>query len=210
MLKHAVGPYLSLVVGTASREVSNAELGRQLIAGSPWAIEETWRRFAPEIQLLATRALGVESEADDVVQEVFWKVFNKVSTLREPEKLRGFIRTFAVHVIKTELRHRRAKSWLSFREPETLVDLPSYSVDVESREILRRFYVLLDRLRPQDRLAYALRYLEHMTVEEVAESTELSASTVKRCLTRASDKMSLWSQNDPGISEFLEGKKGNR
>jgi RNA polymerase sigma-70 factor (ECF subfamily) len=210
MLKHAASPHLSLVAGTAVREVSNAELGRELIAGSAWAIEETWKRFAPEVQRLATRALGVESDADDVVQEVFWRVFNKASTLREPEKLRSFIRTFAVHVIRSDLRGRRAKSWLTFGEPETLVDLPSSAVDVESREILRRFYALLDRLKPRDRLVYALKYFEDMTVEEVAECTELSLSTVKRCLAHASDRLSSWSENDPGISEFLEANQGHR
>jgi RNA polymerase sigma-70 factor (ECF subfamily) len=199
-----------LVAGTARREASDADLARALVVGSAWAIEESWNRFAPEVHRLATRALGVESEADDIVQEVFWRVFDKASTLRDPEKLRSFIRTFTVHLIRTELRRRRAKSWLSFREPHTLVDLPSCTLDVESRDILRRFYALLDRLRPRDRLVYALKSLEHMTMEEVAECTELSVSTVKRTHARASSKLAQWSESDPGISEFLAEKKGNR
>ena len=210
MLTHRANPHLSLVVGSGCREVSDAELARALIEGSAWAIDETWNRFAPGIHLMATRALGVESEADDVVQEVFYRVFKKASTLREPDKLRSFIRSFAIYLIKSELRRRKARSWLSFREPEALVDMASSTLDIESRDLLRRFYRLMDRLRPRDRLIYALRNFEHMTVEEIAESTELSVSTVKRSLVHVTNKLSLWSETDAGIAELLQAKGRKR
>jgi RNA polymerase sigma factor (sigma-70 family) len=210
MLTHAANPRLSLVAGSACRAVSDADLARALIAGNVWAIDETWIRFAPEIHLMATRALGVESEADDIVQEVFYRVFSRATTLREPEKLRGFVRSFAIYVIKSELRRRKARGWLSFREPEALVDMASSTLDIESLDLLRRFYRLLDRLRPRDRLVFALRNFEQMTVEEVAESTKLSTSTVKRSLEHVTNKLSLWSETDSDIAELLAAKGRKR
>ena len=76
---------------------------------------------------------------------------------------------------------------------------------MESRDLLRRFYALLDRLAPRHRLVFALRHLESMTVEEVAAHMELSVSTVKRSLEHASAKLSLWIEGDPGLSGFLSG-----
>ncbi len=206
MLPQRAHPHLSLVVGSSSREVSDVDLAHALIAGDAWAVDETWNRFAAEVHLMATRALGVESEAEDIAQEVFHRVFRRAKTLREPDKLRSFIRGFAIHVIKSELRRRKARSWLSFHEPEALVDMASGTLDVESRQLLRRFYTLLDRLLPRDRLVYTLRNFEHMTVEEVAENTRLSVSTVKRSLIHVTNKLSLWSENDAGIAELLNGK----
>ena len=196
----------SLVVAPDPGDSSDRELARALIEGKSWAIGETWHRFAPAVIMFATRALGSESEAEDVAQEVFHRVFAKARTLRAPERLRSFIFSFAIRLLKTELRRRRTRAWLSFHRPETLVDVGGELMDMESRDLLRRFYALLDRLAPRHRLVFALRYLESMTVDEVAAHMELSISTVKRALERATSKLSLWIEADPGLAGFLDEK----
>lgn len=194
---------VSLVVAPDPGDASDDELARALMAGSAWAITETWNRFAPPVIMLSRRALGSESEAEDVAQEVFHRVFAKSKTLRAPERLRSFVFSFAIRVLKTELRRKRTRAWLSFHQPESLVDLGAELTDMESRDLLRRFYALLDRLAPRYRLAFALRHLESMTVEEVAAHMELSVSTVKRALDRATGKLSGWIEADPGLAGFL-------
>src|SRR5438477_9368549 len=201
---------VSLAVAPDPRETNDAALARALIAGHPWAVAETWHRFAPAVIMLARRALGSECEADDIAQEVFYRVFGKAKTLREHERLRSFIFSFAIRVLRTELRRRRARSWLSFQQPEALVDAGSELADMESRDLLRRFYALLDRLAPRHRLVFALRHLESMTVEEVAAHMELSISTVKRLLERATAKLSRWIEADPELAAFLGGARWQR
>ena len=197
---------VSLVVAPDPRDVVDLELARALIEGSAWAVRETWYRFAPAVIMLARRALGSESEAEDIAQEVFYRVFGKAKTLREHERLRSFIFSFAIRVLRTELRRRRARSWLSFQQPEALVDAGSELADMESRDLLRRFYALLDRLAPRHRLVFALRHLESMTVEEVAAHMEVSISTVKRALERATTKLARWIEADPGLAGFLDAR----
>jgi RNA polymerase sigma-70 factor (ECF subfamily) len=194
---------IHLVVNRDPRTASDAELARALVEGDGWAITETWHRFAPAVVMLARRALGSESEAEDVAQDVFQQVFAKAHTLREPERLRSFIFSFAIRVLKMALRSKRARSWLSFHRSETLADVGADVMDIESRDLLRRFYVLLDRLSPRNRLAFVLRHIELMTVEEVAVHMDLSPSTVKRALDRATRKLSQWIEEDPGLAEFL-------
>jgi RNA polymerase sigma-70 factor, ECF subfamily len=197
---------VSLVVAPDPGDVSDEQLARALMAGSAWAIRETWYRFAPPVILLARRALGSESEAEDLAQEIFQRLFAKAKTLRAPERLRSFVFSFAIRLLKTELRRKRTRAWLSFHRPETLVDLGGELMDMESRDLLRRFYGLLDRLAPRHRLVFALRHLESMTVEEVATHMDLSVSTVKRALERATTRLSVWIESDPGLSRFLDAK----
>jgi RNA polymerase sigma-70 factor, ECF subfamily len=204
MSTRRTGNLVSLYVAPDPRDASDAALARALIAGSGWAIAETWRRFAPGVITLGRRALGSESEAEDVAQEVFQRVFARAKTLRVPERLRSFVFSFAIRVLKTELRRRKARAWLSFHRPETLVDLSAELTDMESRDLLRRFYALLDRLAPRHRLVFVLRHLESMTVEEVGAQMELSISTVKRLLGRATDKLSRWIEADPDLVEFVD------
>jgi len=206
MSTHRTHKPVSLVVAPEPRDTSEIDLARALKAGQAWAITETWHRFAPAVIMMARRALGSESEAEDLAQDIFHRVFGKAKTLREPDRLRSFIFSFAIRGLRTELRRKRTKSWLSFHRPETLVDLGSELADMESRDLLRRFYALLDRLAPRHRLVFALRHLESMTLDEVAAHMELSLSTVKRALERATEKMSIWIQADPALAGFLDDK----
>jgi RNA polymerase sigma-70 factor, ECF subfamily len=210
MTTHRSHVSLSLVVGSDYHGISDGDLARALAAGATWATAETWNRFAPLVFLMAARTLGAESEADDIVQEVFYRLFLRARTLRDPDSLRSFVVSFAIRILKWELRRKRTRSWLSFQEPETFVDLASDTLDIESRDLLRKFYGILDRLAPRDRLVFALRHLESMTVEEVAAAMQLSVSTVKRSLDHAGKKLSRWIGADPGMASLLDGKGWNR
>ena len=195
---------LSLVVGRERRDTSDGDLAQGLVAGEVWAIAETWRRFAPMVLMMAERSLGSRSEADDICQEVFYRVFRKAKTLREPGSLRSFIYSFAVRALKSELRRKRLRAWLSFHQPEELADLGFQTLDVESRDLLRKCHALLDRLPPRDRLVFVLRRMESMTVEEIAAAMEISVSTVKRSMTHAENRLSRWIDADPGLAGLFD------
>lgn len=181
-----------------------------MAAGAPWAISEAWRRFAPMVLNLAERSLGSRHEAEDLGQDVFCSVFRKVKTLREPERLRSFVYSFAVREVKSHLRRRKLRSWLSFQQPETLVEMSQRSLDMESRDLLRRCYTLLDALRPRDRLVFVLRRMESMTVDEIATTMDISVSTVKRSMSHAEGRLSRWIDSDPGLAEMLSSRRWKR
>jgi RNA polymerase sigma-70 factor, ECF subfamily len=198
---------LSLVVGAAPQETSESDLAAGLVAGEEWAVSESWRRYAPMVLVTAQRVLGSKSEADDIAQEVFCQVFRRVKTLRQFESLRSFVYSFAVRLLRGELRRRKRRRWLSFfgRLPPETLDLRS--ADPESRELLGRFDRLLDRLAPRDRLVFVLRYMDEMTIAEIAETMELSTSTVKRAMAHACARLSRWIAADPGLAAAARGKR---
>lgn len=195
---------LSLVVGRGRQDISDSDVARGLVAGEGWAIAETWNRFAPVVLVMAERCLSSKSEAEDIIQEVFYRVFRKANTLRDPNSLRSFIYSFAIRALRTELRRRQRHAWLSFAQPETLADTGSQTLDVESGDLLRRFRALLDRLAPRERLVFVLRRMESMTVEEIATYMDISTSTVKRSMTQATNRLSRWVDADPGLVDLLD------
>lgn len=197
---------LALVVGHARAELADAELARGLARGDDWAITIAWHRFAPLVFGMAERALGSRSDAQDLTQEVFARLFRRAATLHRAESLRSFVYSIAVRTLKSELRYRKIRAWLSFHPPEALVDTRHATLDVEARELLRKFYGLLDRLSPRDRLVFVLRRIESMTVEEIGTTMRLSRSTVKRSLSHASERISHWVEGEPGLRELLDAR----
>lgn len=186
---------------------SDGDLARALIAGEAWATTTTWNRFAPMVYGMASRALGRDSEAEDVTQEVFYRLFSRVGTLKNPEALRSFVVSFAIRIVKWELRKRRARRWIMLADSESLPEVSVPSGDAEARQVLRRFYTILDQLTTRERLVFALRHLESMTLEEIAVALEVSLSTVKRTLTKASVRVSEWIDGDDGLLTYFEKKR---
>jgi len=199
-----------LVPDTRGVEVDDARLARALIAGEAWAYATTWNRFGPMVFRMASRSLGSEHEAEDLTQEVFYRLFSRAKSLQKPESLHSFVMSFAIRILKWELRRKRTRGWLLFRETKDLPAAPCLGFDPEAREVLRRFYAMLARLKPRDRLVFCLRHMESMTMEEVADAMELSLSTVKRSHERASNRVSRWIQSDTGLVSFLEERCGHR
>jgi len=197
---------LSLVKDDGSGQMTDGELGRALIRGEPWAQKATWNRFSPVVRKMAASVMGAGADVRDVVQEVFCRFLRKAGTLRDPECLHAFVVSFAVRVLKSELHRRRVRSWLSFHDPETLPDVSVEAADVESRDLLRRFYALLGRLGARERVVYTLRNIELMTIEQTAEAMAISIATVKRLQKRATAKVSELLDADPALTGLLHLK----
>ena len=204
---HRSNAPLSLVAGARA---SDADLARGLAGGEAWAIAETWHRFAPMVLLTAKRSLGSTAEAEDVAQEVFCRVFRNAKTLRDPARLRSFVYSVAIRVLKAELRRRRVRGWFPFLQPGAPPHVVFQASDFESRDLLAKLYALLDRLTPRDRLVFVLRRMESMTVDEIARAMDISTSTVKRSMAHASSRLSRWVDADPGLAALARGEHWGR
>ena len=175
---------------------SDLELAQALIEGKSHAAELAWERYSPLVHRIVSRAIGPDAEVEDVTQEIFYRLFSRIGTLRKPEALRSFVISFAIRIVKWELRRRRARRWLTLSETGEVPDEQLMVMDAESRYALRRLYALLDRLSTRERLVLVLRHVEGMTLEEIAEAMELSLATVKRALRRASLRVSQMVDTD--------------
>jgi RNA polymerase sigma-70 factor (ECF subfamily) len=169
---------------------SDLDLARALIEGKSHAAELAWERYSPLVHRIVSRAIGPDAEVEDVTQEIFYRLFSRIRTLRKPEALRSFVISFAIRIVKWELRRRRARRGLTLSETGDVPDEQMMVMDAENRYALRRLYGMLDRLSTRERLVLVLRHVEGMTLEEIAAAMELSLATVKRGLRRASARVS--------------------
>ena len=196
------GPPLQLVVPRSfAAAASDVDLVRGLIRKEEWAAVALWSRYGSLVYRLADRAMGSRHEAEDLTQDVFLCVFNKIAGLREPSALRSFVVSVTIRTLKWTLRRRRLRQWVHLTETGDLPDQAVRGVDVE--ETLRRFYRLLDKLKTDDRLIFVLRRVDGMQLEEVAQATERSVATVKRRLAKADAELSHWMEREPVLMTFL-------
>ena len=158
---------------------------------------------------MLAKALGPCPEVEDLTQEIFLRVFVRIPSLRDPSALRAFVLSFAMNVLKWELRRRWVGRKVGLSVSGTLPDVEDASVDTEARDALRRCYRILDSLPTSDRLAYVLRYMEGMTIDEVSAALRVSTSTAKRWVNRGAAKVTAAVATDPDLERFFadEGRE---
>jgi RNA polymerase sigma-70 factor (ECF subfamily) len=113
----------------------------------------------------------------------------------------------AVRVLKWQLRYRWVRRNMRLTGdgtvPEPVGDRASAE---ETRQAVRLCYRILDALGTRERTAYTLRFLEEMTVEEVAATLGISISTAKRLINRAAAVVASKVAAIPDLREFVNAE----
>jgi RNA polymerase sigma-70 factor (ECF subfamily) len=144
---------------------------------------------------------------EDLTQEVFLRVFVRLPSLRDPSALRPFVLSVAANVLKWELRRRWVSRRVRLSISGTLPDIEITPDDAEARQALRRCYRIFETLTTKERLAFVLRYMEGMTIDEVAAALEVSISTAKRWVGRGAEKVANEVSRDPDLRSFFAGSR---
>jgi RNA polymerase sigma-70 factor (ECF subfamily) len=192
----------------------DARILRGLRAGIEEAYEELLRRYEQPVFSIVCRLVGNETEACDVVQEVFIKVFRGIAAFREQSSLRTWIYRIAVNEAHNRRRwfsrHSRHEVSLEKGGEETGHGL-DYAldtgrspydrvVDLESEALMEQ---ALARVQPAFRAAVVLRDIENLSYEEIAEILGVSLGTVKSRIVRGREALrrELTQRLDPSFAE---------
>jgi len=155
------------------------------------------------VRCILKRAFGPEHDIDDLVQEVFMALFDRVVTVREPRALRALVISITANTIRRELRRRTAAGWLMLGGMTSTAR--AREADLDSREAVVHLHRIIDRLGDDYRVAFVLRVLEGLELVQVAQATDVSLATTKRRITRAWGRVVARARRDAALVGYLDG-----
>ncbi len=161
---------------------SDAALVVAARAQERWAQEALFRRHAAMVNGLAYRLVGRDADLDDLVQDCFAEAWRSLGRLAEPAAFSTWLGSIVVRTAHKLIRRRRLLARLGLG-PGCRVDLdeliaPSAPADVRAE--LRSVYAVVESLPAAPRVAFVLRRVEGLALEEIANLTGASLATVKR------------------------------
>jgi RNA polymerase sigma-70 factor, ECF subfamily len=185
---------------TATTDSEDLALVRSLREGSERAYETLLSRFQQPVYNLALRLLNDPSDASDVVQEVFLKVFRNVGHFRCQSSLKTWIFRITINEAHNQrrwfFRHRHKEVGIeeerddSGSRADTLADATQspfdYVLDREQRALIE---AALTRINPTFRSAVVLRDITDLSYEEIAEVLQVSLGTVKSRILRGREAL---------------------
>jgi len=171
-----------------------------LKAGTEDAYETLIARFQQPVYNLALRLLNDTSDAADVVQEVFLKVFRNVGHFRGQSSLKTWIYRITVNEAHNQrrwfFRHRQREVGLE-EEPEEARSMAAVLPDgspspfdyVLGREQENMIESALAKINPTFREVVVLRDIADLSYDEIAEVLQLSLGTVKSRILRGREAL---------------------
>src|SRR5476651_1443802 len=186
--------------GQATRErlktQDDATVVTSFLGGEERAFQELVERYQTRLLNFIYRTIGDRERAEDLVQEVFVRVYRHLGRFDRSKKFSTWIYTIASNLAKNELRNRSrnplvlftsmTNGWEDEERPLEFEDPTSRPDDLfRKRHVRELVESSVSQLPTHHREVFVLREIEGRSYEEIAEITHCNLGTVKSRLNRA-------------------------
>jgi len=168
------------------------QLMERVGAGDHKAFRELVERHQGAVVGTVAKMLGNSSEAEDIAQQVFLRIWRNARRYRPDAKFTTYLYTITRNLVFNETRRRSRKKEVSADELEEnsnqlIAASSDHQPDSEllQVELQRAVDAAIAGLPEAQRMAVVLRRYEQLSYEEIAEVLSLSVSAVKSLLFRA-------------------------
>lgn len=166
---------------------------RRLNAGDSSAFAPLYFKYRDFVVRLARRFTGNDEDALDVLQETFAYVHRKFPGFT----LTCAMTSFLYPVVRHLSLHAKRKRHLSLAIDESALDIPDTLSPDQANDDLRD---LLKRLEPIHRQVILMRFVDDLTIDEIADALSIPSGTVKSRLHHAIAKL----RDDSWAKKFFD------
>jgi RNA polymerase sigma-70 factor (ECF subfamily) len=178
------------------RELDDTALVNAYLEGETRTFDVLVERYQTRLLNFVYRIVGDRERAEDLVQEVFVRVYRHLARFDRSKKFSTWIYTIASNLAKNELRNRSrnplvlftsmTKGWEDEERPLEFEDPSSRPDDLfRKRHVRELVESSVAQLPTHHREVFVLREIEGRSYEEIAEITHCNLGTVKSRLNRA-------------------------
>lgn len=182
---------------TPQMEAEDAPDVERARAGDEEAFRRLVERHSRAVLRLAFRMLGNEHDAEDAVQEAFWKAHRALPEFESRSRFSSWLHRIAVNCSYDVLRRRARRAEDPLEPPgdddataaELASDGPLPDRVLFGKELERRMRVALARLSDLERSVFLLRHHEGLPLREIGDAMGLDTNATKHALFRAVRKV---------------------
>lgn len=180
---------------------TDLELIDEFRRGEIACFSELVRRYQQKVYWIARRVVGTHEDADDVVQDVFVRVYEALSDFRAESGFFTWMYRITVNVSLNALRKKRVKSFLRYDEMEEELESAD---DRSDTHVLQKEYQsileqAIDRLPPKQKMVFMMRYYEEIPYDEMAKMLNKSVGGLKANYFHALKKIQLYVRRESSL-----------
>jgi RNA polymerase sigma-70 factor (ECF subfamily) len=158
--------------------------------GDQQAFYQLYQKYHRKVYAICWRMLADKDSAEDVCQEVFVQLWQKISNFRGDSKFSTWLHSVTSNIVLGHLR--KHKNWLQrifSIEDQTIQDV---AVEMEDTIELTVLDTQIARLPERARLVFVLFAVEGYRHEEIAKMLDMAVGTSKAQYHRAKSRLREW------------------
>lgn len=159
-------------------------LVKSVSKGNMVAFGSLYKIYSFRLYRFALGYLKSEEEAEELVQEVFTKIWEKRKELRAECSFKSFLFTIAFNIIRKHFRTRaRLSDYLQHNNNDRADD---FTVEITAYNSLKQYIdQLVDQLPPRRREIFTKSRFDGLSITEIATQLNISHKTVENQITEA-------------------------
>jgi RNA polymerase sigma-70 factor (ECF subfamily) len=179
------------VAEVGTKEPSDYELAQKSAAGDTAAFEVIYRRHFRRVYALCLRMMGNPVEAEDMSQDVFLQLFNKIGMFRGESAFTTWLHRMTVNQVLMHFRKKSTRSELLTDEGETPIQIVKGTENPGTMPVVDRISLerALQQLPPGYRTVFVLHDIEGYEHYEISDMLGIAEGTSKSQLHKARLKL---------------------
>ncbi len=175
--------------------MKDKDLIELLIRGDHQAYNTVMKLYADMVFNTSLSIVQNNHDAEDITQEVFIQVFQSVHKFKHQSSLKTWIYKITITRSLDEVKRNKAikrgglfKRVFQNKEDRSMPDIPHFhhpGVELEQKENAALLFMALDQLPANQKTAFILHKIEHLSHQEIAEIMNLSISSIESLIFRA-------------------------
>lgn len=162
--------------------ISESDIIKGCVNGERHMQRLLYEKHSPTMYGICLRYAGSTEEAEDVLQEGFIKVFNKISSFRSEGSFEGWMRRIFVNTAIEQYRKKTHLQTIGEQQENTMEGKYLSALDhMAEKDIV----ALVQQLAPGYRMVFNMYVVEGYTHKQIAEELKISEGTSKSQLSRA-------------------------
>lgn len=162
------------------------------------SLSDIYKEYGKMVYNLALQYVNNVSDAEEITQDVFMLVYEKLDTFRGESSLKTWIYRLTINKSLDYIKQKQSKKrWAFFSKNRVdLTDLDNSvatfdhpGVLLEDKEALSKLFSLINKLPENQRTVLILLKIEDLSMEEVMTIMELSYKAVESVFQRAKKKL---------------------
>lgn len=166
--------------------ILDAELLQDMAKNKTRAFEKLYLRYGQKLLEFVSHYIRSKDNAEEIVQSVFIKLWNKRHNIKQERSLKGYVFTIAYNEIKKAfLKKKRDNEIIQSYFLEYQENTKLNNDDIDYSELTKKIDTIVEQMPPKRKIIFKLRKKERLTSNEVAEYLKISEKTVKNQMTVA-------------------------
>jgi RNA polymerase sigma-70 factor (family 1) len=168
-----------------NKHTSDYDLVECLQKGDVEAFDLIFKKYSSRLYGFALKYLKTKEETEELVQDVFLKIWQNRGNLKKESSLRAYLFTISYHNICRFFRRRVYQEKLA--KELTAPDAMSFTIDesIDYQSVLEQIDLLIEKLPPRQKSIFIKSRKEGKSTKEIAVEMNLVPGTVDNQISEA-------------------------